>query len=94
MTKKKKRSPTGAKKVRREARGPGLSRCGRVTAMARVPTSWSKRHSPFQPPSTGPWLEGERVPSGKSTAAKSAAMATRTWRARPFSGPSPSPSVP
>ena len=45
-TKKKNSSPTGAKKVMREASGPGLSFCGSSTPMSDAAMRLSNAHSP------------------------------------------------
>jgi len=58
-TKKKNSRPTGAKKVIRDARGPGFSFCGSSIPMLEVVTMLSKFQSPLQPPSMCSCFEGD-----------------------------------
>jgi hypothetical protein len=82
-TKKKNSKPTGAKKVIRDASGPGLVRCGSSMPMGALAIRLEKLHSPFQPPASGECVLGDSVPAGKFTSSKSVLIASRKLFVRP-----------
>ena len=85
-TKKKKSRPTGAKKVIFEASGPGFSFCGSAMPMGWLATRLAKVHSPCQRARRcACCADGESVPAGKSTPAKS--VSTARWNARTWPVP-------